>query len=233
MHRLGLVVQARMGSSRLPGKVLADVGGKSAIARVLDRVSKIRAVGKIVVAIPNTPDSKPLADELYNLNYEFYMGSEHDVLDRYYQLATAEKFDTIVRITGDCPLLDPDVSTRVIQAYTRGRYDFFSNCRPTSTYPDGLDTEVFSYDTLCKAWTHAKGVEREHVTQYMYRRGKFRAGRLYYPANLSHYRWTLDTEDDLQYIRKVYELLGDRVFGMKEILRLPIQRFANQTQFVL
>jgi spore coat polysaccharide biosynthesis protein SpsF (cytidylyltransferase family) len=216
---LGVIVQARVGSTRLPGKVLMDLGGRTVIDRVLERVSKIRAVGQIVVAIPHTIENLSLHAVVSALDYPVFSGSEHDVLDRYYQTAKHFGFDTIVRITADCPLLDPDVSTRVIEGYFRGGYEYYSNVHPPS-YPDGLDTEVFSFDSLCKAWTHAKGVEREHVTPYIWKRPyKFRMGNMVYGRDLSQHRWTLDTREDYEFIRNVYSRTNST--DMDAVLALP------------
>jgi spore coat polysaccharide biosynthesis protein SpsF (cytidylyltransferase family) len=224
MRRIGVVVQARVGSTRLRNKVLEDIGGKPAIIRVMERVCQINAVGKIVAAIPAGPSDAPLRAALWKHGFDMVLGSESDVLDRYYSAADANNLDVIVRITGDCPMLDPEVSARVIERFMAGNYDYYSNVHP-ATYPDGLDTEVFTMDALAKAWTHAKGPEREHVTAHIWKRPhRFRMGNLCNSRDLSSYRWTLDTAEDLAYIRKVYAELGSN-FRMRDVLQLPFQNY--------
>jgi spore coat polysaccharide biosynthesis protein SpsF len=220
MKRIGVIVQARVGSTRLPGKVLEDIGGRPAIIRVLDRAAQIRAVGQVVCAVPHTAENDVLRGVLWQHNYDIFSADDQDVLSRYYSVAQRRQLDIIVRITGDCPMLDPDVSTRVVERFLANSYDYYSNVHPAS-YPDGLDTEVFTMDALRKAWAHAKGAQREHVTPYIWQHpGKFRLGNLMNTRDLSGHRWTLDTAEDLAFIRKVYAELGNN-FRMKDVLDLP------------
>lgn len=218
---LGIIVQARMGSTRLPGKVLKPLGGVPAILRVLDRCRKI--TDRVSVATTISTQDNILIDTVFNHCQEIYQGSELDVLDRYHRFSYIAQYDPIVRITGDCPLLDPDVAKRVIDIYNTGRYDYVSNVHPPS-WPDGLDIEVFSQDVLSKAWAHAKGVEREHVTPYIWRRPhKFRLGNLMNPRDLSTHRWTLDTQEDYDFLDRVYKFFGDTEFSTEDVLNLPFQ----------
>lgn len=222
---IGCIIQARMGSTRLPGKVLMDIEGKTVLQRVLERVSQIRGLDNIIVATYNSETIQHHVQELgyycYNSWDNYY--SEDDVLARYRRATEFwEWCDTIVRITADCPLLDPEIAERVIQNFKRGGYDYYSNCRPASTFPDGTDVEVFTYKALERAHINSRGREREHVTPYIYNhRYEFKVGRLISPVDLSMYRMTLDTEDDLRYIRRVYRDLGNGPFGIDKVLALP------------
>lgn len=210
--KVGCIIQARMGSSRLPGKVLMDIAGKPDIQRVLERVSQIKGLDSVTVAVPATRLDNRILDVVRPLGYNAIMPNAvvGDVLDRYYKAATHLKLDVVMRITADCPLLDPKVSTRVLNAFLRGKYDYVSNVHPP-TFPDGLDTEVFTMDTLRTAYgaaTHR--YDREHVTPYLWKsKGLFKMLNVCNSSDQSHHRWTLDTAEDLEFIRYVYESLGD------------------------
>lgn len=222
---VGVIVQARMGSTRLPGKVMEDLGGKPCLYRVIDRAQRIPGVKRVILATTSKPEDNVLKQlAISSFCIPVYTGSEHDVLDRYYRTAEQHGLDTIIRITADCPLLDPILAGRVLARFKEGKYDYYSNCHPP-TYPDGLDVEVFSADALAKAWTHGRDKDREHVTSYIWKRPhKFRMGNLVNSTDLSKLRWTLDTADDLVYIRKVYKALGNKPFSnawMEDVLKLP------------
>lgn len=235
----GVIIQARMASSRLPGKVLMDLCGKSVLQRVIERAWAIRGVDEVVVV---THHDQKIFDHVLGLGYQVVVTNsgrydESDVLSRYMDVMSFMggsyfDFDTIVRITADCPLLDPEISSRVLENFHTGGYDYYSNCRPNPTYPNGMDTEVFSYQALAQACTNAKGTEREHVTPYIWKRPQeFRVGCLVSPENLSGYRMTLDTPEDLEYIRRVYTDLGNGLFGIDSILDLPYHSTELNTDY--
>lgn len=225
--KTGIIIQARMGSTRLPGKVMMDLGGKPVLSRVIERCQRIESIDNICLATTVKEEDTQLCDLAWEHGLDIYAGSEHDVLDRYYQAAVAGSLDVIVRITADCPLLDPEVSSRVVSFFHRNRYDYVSNVHPPS-YPDGLDTEVFTMDSLCKAWTHGKGSEREHVTPYIWKRPwKFNLGNLMYSKDLANHRWTLDTEDDYKFLKAVYGYSSD--LTMEQVLALPISHTLPRT----
>src|SRR5688572_5144105 len=167
------IVQARMGSVRFPNKVMRPICGTPMIGLLLRRLARARLVDQIVVATSEDPRNEPLVRYVRELGYGAYQGSENDVLDRYYQVATEAKADAIVRVTGDCPLIDAEIVDELIERFRASGVDYASNVEPPS-YPDGLDTEVFTYAALKRAWEVATGVlEREHVTPYIREAGRF------------------------------------------------------------
>lgn len=200
------IIQARTGASRLPGKVLMDIGGKKTIELVWERVCKSQKVDEIWLATT----VNPVDDELYyfvvDKKIKCYRGSEDDVLDRYYQTALLANPDVVVRITGDCPLIDPSLIDEAVRAFLAGDYDYVSNTHPP-TFPDGLDVEVFSFSVLKKTWVEAVlKSEREHVTSYIWKHPeKFKLKNIENKKNYSQERWTLDTKEDLEFIRRVAE----------------------------
>ena len=212
-----------MGSSRLPGKVMKDLGGKPAIFQVVDRVLRSKLIDHVVVATTDKPvdDELAAAFEGYLEKVSIFRGDEDDVLDRYYKAATEAKANIIVRVTGDCPLHDAEVIDRTIQLYLDSDIDYASNSLEL-TYPDGLDTEVFSYEALKEAWEKADMTsEREHVTPYIHKNPHlFKQGNDKYHRNISHMRWTVDTQEDYELAKKVYEKLGPGYFGMEQIVEL-------------
>lgn len=216
------IVQARMGSSRLPGKSLAEIVNRPMLWHVIERVKRATLVDRVVVAT-STSAADDAIDELCRENgVACYRGSENDVLDRFYLAARQEKASQIVRITGDCPMIDPEVIDRVVRRFQRGDLDYASNAMVRS-YPDGLDTEVFSFQALERAWHEAtKTSEREHVTPYL-RSGKFRTANVEgdSAAMYQRYRWTVDEEQDLEFTRAVYHALREKQhFVMKDVLDL-------------
>jgi glutamate-1-semialdehyde 2,1-aminomutase/spore coat polysaccharide biosynthesis protein SpsF len=223
------IVQARMSSTRLPGKVLADVAGHPMLWHVVRRLSRSRLLNRVVVATSVGPADDAIAGFCKQQDIACFRGSESDVLDRYYQAARAFSADVVVRITADCPLIDPAIVDKVIQRFLEGGYDYVANVL-RYTYPDGLDTEVFSFAALEQAWREAtKDSEREHVVPYL--RGKnFRVANVDNdepsPPNL---RWTVDEPADLEFVRRVFTALGnDETFGMKEVLNFLSQHAGVQ-----
>jgi glutamate-1-semialdehyde aminotransferase/spore coat polysaccharide biosynthesis protein SpsF (cytidylyltransferase family)/predicted dehydrogenase len=216
------IIQARMGSSRLPGKSLAQIEGHPMLWHVIHRVKQARLVDRVVVATSVAPADDAIERTCLENGVRCYRGSEHDVLDRFYGAARGEKASQVVRITADCPLIDPDVIDRVILRFQRGDLDYASNAMVRS-YPDGLDTEVFSFSALERAWHGAtKTSEREHVTPYL-RSDKFRTANVENGSTTlyQHYRWTVDEAQDLEFIRAVYKAFrGRERFGMKDVLEL-------------
>ena len=216
------IIQARMGSSRLPGKSLAEIEGKPMLWRVVERVRLATLVDRVVVATSMSPADDAIEAMCREGKVPCYRGSEHDVLDRYYQAARVEKAAQVVRITADCPLIDPEVIDRVIRRFQEGDVDYVSNAMVRS-FPDGLDTEIFSFSALELAWRGArKASEREHVTPYL-RLEKFRVANVENDPKLSllQYRWTVDEEQDLEFVRAVYGAFrGQERFGMMDIVKL-------------
>lgn len=222
--RVVAVLQARTGSTRLPGKVMADLAGKPLLARVIERAQAVPGVQTVVVATTRAERDRPILDLAKACGAKAYAGSEEDVLDRYYQAVRQFGGEVVVRLTADCPLLDPRVSARVLERYLKGDVDYASNTLDP-TFPDGLDTEVFSFAALERAWRESGlASEREHVTPYIWKNPvKFRLASVTDEVDRSGLRWTVDEAQDLEFVRAVYKHLyrdGEPPFGMDEVLAL-------------
>jgi spore coat polysaccharide biosynthesis protein SpsF len=203
--RVVAIIQARMGSTRLPGKVLKDLAGATVLERVVSRVRRCRLVSDVVVATSAEPADEVILNECKRLGTEAFRGSEQDVLDRYYRAAQQAGAEVVVRITSDCPLIDPEVSDKTIQKFLVERPDYASNALER-TYPRGLDTEVMTFAALECAWTEARqAYQREHVTPFLYQHPeRFKLLSVKGDHDYSQYRWTLDTPEDLEFLRAVY-----------------------------
>jgi glutamate-1-semialdehyde aminotransferase/spore coat polysaccharide biosynthesis protein SpsF (cytidylyltransferase family) len=215
-----------MGSSRFPGKTLADLAGRPMLSRVVERVSQSHAIDKVVVATSVAAKDDPIAELCAKEGVPCFRGSEDDVLDRFYGAAKEHGADVVVRITADCPLIDAAVIDRVVERFHGGDCDYASNVLHY-TYPDGLDTEVFSMSALAEAWREAKKPsEREHVTPYL-RWGAFRVINVEseIPLPGGHQRWTVDHREDLEFVRGVYAAFQGRAdFRYHEVLELLKER---------
>lgn len=239
--RVVTIIQARMGSSRLPGKVLMDIAGQPMLARVYIRCSRSRVVDQTLVATTTETADDPIAEYCDFSGIPFTRGSQFDVLDRYYQAALQAKADVVVRITADCPVIDPVLIDDVVEAVKGEQFDFACNRLPPPwgrTYPIGLDTEVVSFQNLERAWREAKEPqEREHVMPFFYEGTKLTSARrqletgvsprgfkialLHHTTDFGEYRWTVDTPEDLEFIRQVFSRFDSRDdFSWKEILDL-------------
>jgi len=220
---IAAIVQARMGSTRLPGKVKKEIVGKPILWHIIDRLKRAKLIDNIIVATTDKEIDKPILGLAKKLGIASYAGSEEDVLDRYYQTAKGFGVDVIVRITADCPLVDPHVVDKVIRRYLKGDCDYAANTLK-QTYPDGLDAEVFSYAALERAWEEARWAsEREHVTPYIRKNpDKFRLANVENRVNLSRLRWSVDEKEDLEFVRQVYKHLykQGQTFYMEDILKL-------------
>ncbi len=253
-RRIVAIVQARMSSSQLPGKVLLEIGEKPMLERVAERLSRASLVQEVVVATTTDPADDTLSSYCNSHSLACYRGSQYDVLDRYYQAARAFSAEIVVRITADCPLVDADLVDETIRVLLGGnsddesgnaglgtKFDFSANRLPPPwprTFPIGLDVEVSAYAALERAWKEASDpAEREHVMPYMYEEvelrpaGKglsvgnsphgFRVALLGAPEDHGTYRWTVDTIDDLEFVRQVYgHFAGREYFSWTEVLDL-------------
>jgi spore coat polysaccharide biosynthesis protein SpsF len=214
------IVQARMASSRLPGKVLADIAGRPMLDHVVKRARWARLLDLVSVATSEGPADDAVAQFCRDRSISCFRGSEADVLDRYYRAALQLDADVVVRLTADCPLLDPAVIDKVVRFFHEGDYDYVSNTLEPS-YPDGLDTEVFRRDALERAWREARlASEREHVTPYIWNHPEvFRVANVRYDRDLAGLRWTVDEPEDLTFVRRIYEHFDPELpFGVDEIL---------------
>lgn len=227
------IVQARMGATRFPGKVLRTIGGVPMIGLLLQRLSRSKRLSQIVVATSVDPRNEPLAEYVRSIGYVAFQGSENDVLDRYFHAARQAEADVVVRITGDCPLVDPTLVDAVIEKYLESGADYVGNTMPP-LFPDGLDTEVFSFAALSRA--HAESTtkpQREHVTIYLRETPVFQRVNFPHASDLSAYRWTVDERADFEVISAVFERFAPRIdFSWREVLDLqqrePALFTANQ-----
>jgi glutamate-1-semialdehyde 2,1-aminomutase/spore coat polysaccharide biosynthesis protein SpsF len=216
---IAAIVQARMLSTRLPGKVLAEIEGRPMLWHVVHRVRSSRLIQQVLVATSDNPADDSIARFCEQKGIACCRGSEIDVLDRYYKAARAYSADVVVRITADCPLIDPAVVDKVVRRFLDGGYDYVSNVLRYS-YPDGLDVEVFSFAALEQAWRQAaKDSEREHVTPFL-RGGKFCIANVENDVQLAEpLRWTVDEPSDLNFVRRIFSVFrGKENFGMEDVL---------------
>jgi spore coat polysaccharide biosynthesis protein SpsF len=215
------IIQARMGSTRLPGKVLMNLGGDTVLACVVRRVERARLVQEVLVATTESSQDSLIVQECDRLGVRCFRGSESDVLDRYYRAALSCSAETVVRVTSDCPLIDPALVDETIRVFLEQAADYGSNVFPRR-YPRGLDTEVFTATALERAWREAREPhQREHVTPYFYEHPEtFRIASAPGQVDHSQYRWTLDTAEDLELLRAIFASLGNATSSWREVLAL-------------
>lgn len=228
-ERVVAIVQARMTSTRLPGKVLADLCGAPLLQRIVERLRLCRRLDAIVVATTVNRDDDPVEALALKLGVEVYRGDEADVLGRVLAAAEGARADVIVRITADCPVIDPGIVDECIRLRAERGVDYASNVN-VRTYPDGLDTEVIRIDALRTAGREARDpILREHVTPYIrgifpnLPSGNFSRADLKFCADLSHVRWTVDRQDDLDRVREIFATF-DKPFGWLDVLSLATKR---------
>ena len=221
------IIQARMSSTRLPGKVLMEIDGRPMLSHIIRRTQQAKSLNQVVVATSTDPSDDAIVAFCKEDAVACFRGSLQDVLDRYYQAAKACSASAIVRITADCPLIDPDVIDRVIETFLTGRYDYVSNTL-RYTYPEGLDTEVFSFEALERAWRVAtRASDREHVTPFMRVSDEFRLCNVENDVDLSSkgYHWSVDAPTDLEFVREVYKSFQNgRSPATQEVINLVEQR---------
>jgi len=217
------IIQARMGSTRLPGKVLLSLEGKTVIEHVVERVKCAKLVDEVIVATSININNLPLIRVCAEKNIRVFCGSEEDVLDRFFQLAKLLVPAHIVRITADCPVIDPAIIDKIIATHFLENADYTSNTID-ETYPDGLDIEIFTYKSLTQAWNEASlSSEREHVTPYIKKHPDlFLLKSIVSDINYADKRWTLDTELDFEFLRSIFNILykKNHFFSMNDILHL-------------
>lgn len=218
------ILQARMSSSRLPGKVLKPILGQPMILHHVARIRLAKRISRLVVATSTDPSDDCLFQVCLAHGLECHRGSLEDVLDRFYQAASQYSPTHVVRLTADCPLADPDVLDATIAFHIEHGFDYTSNALDKPTFPHGLDAEVVRMECLKRAWREARlPFEREHVTPYFYtHRDLFSVGSYQGKRDLSGYRWTVDEPEDLELVRRVYEALypANPAFRMADVLAL-------------
>ena len=221
--RIVAIIQARMGSTRLPGKVLQDLAGEPMLARVVNRTGRAKTIQEVVIATTTNVLDDVIVELCKARDWSWFRGSEEDVLDRYYRAAKEYQADLIVRITSDCPLIDPEVIDQVVKAFLERQpeVDYASNTWPRRTFPQGLDTEVMRIDVLERAWREdSNPAWREHVTPYIYRNpDRFRIHNVLGQVDYSAMRWTVDATEDLTFVRQIYDYFDHDGFSWHEVLK--------------
>jgi spore coat polysaccharide biosynthesis protein SpsF len=219
--RVVAIVQARMSSTRLPGKVLLPLAGAPVLGHVVSRLKHCSTLHNIIVATSVDVHDNVIAQWCNERGVACYRGSLHDVLDRYYQAAVHANADVVVRITADCPAIDPAIVDRVVGGFLSGQYDLYGL---GGEFPDGLDCQVFGISALARAWQEAHlPSEREHVGPYVEKHPElFRVGALHHFRGLSHHRWTLDEPRDYEFLSQVFDRLyqPNTVFHAGDVLAL-------------
>lgn len=215
------IVQARMSSTRLPGKVLRPILGEPMLGHVMSRLQQANALDEVVIATSQNSDDDVLAELALGRSWAIWRGSRDDVLDRYVGAATAFHADVIVRVTSDCPLIDPWLVDDVARGVVPG-IDYCSNTIPPRTFPRGLDCEAISRDALEEAWREdLDPASREHVTPFLYQHpDRFRLRRLANDVDRSNHRWCVDVPEDLALVTLILDALGTRDFGWHDVLRV-------------
>ena len=220
---IGCIIQARMGSTRLPGKPMLSVeNDKTILYFVIKQLQSCKLVDKIIVATTTLEDDKQIANFSKHLGVDSFRGSSDNVLDRYYQCAKEYSVSTIVRIPSDKPLIDPEIVDNVVSMFMNSSYDYITNFLPNPTFPSGTEVEVFSINALKKAWEKAKiPSEKEHVTPYFANHeDEFKITHIENSENLSHLRWAVDRIEDLKLVRKIVSKIKKRPILMKDIVEL-------------
>ncbi len=226
MDRIVLVIQARTGSTRLPGKILKPILGETVLFRMVERLKGIRNKVSLVIATSTSPEDTILEKEALHIDIPCFRGNLYNLLDRHYQAAKAFDAEIVLKIPSDCPLIDPAIVDAVIDFYleNKGQYDFISNLHP-ATWPDGNDVELMTFACLEKTWHEAtRPMELEHTTPYIWENSHlFKIANLTMQGGLNlskKYRFTLDYEEDLSFIQKIFEALypTNPFFSLKEIL---------------
>jgi spore coat polysaccharide biosynthesis protein SpsF len=215
------IIQARMSSTRLPGKVLLDLAGEPMLARVVERTRRAKRVEDVIVATTVEPEDDPIVELCRSRSWNVFRGSRDDVLDRYYQAAVADGADPIVRITSDCPVIDAEIIDRVAGSVTG--VDYASNINPRRTFPRGLDVEVFTFAALSATWRDDRDPSgREHVTPFFYRHPeRFRIALVESDrSETASHRWSVDTPEDYELLRRIFGHFRDAEFGWLDVLEL-------------
>ena len=219
---IGCIIQARMGSTRLPGKIMKLLDEKNpSLYYTINQLKNCKTFDKIIVATTTLNEDNVVEEYLKNLDVDIFRGSSEDVLDRYYECAKYYDLSSIIRITGDCPLIDPCIVDRGVDLFQSKLYDYVTNTFPR-TFPDGNETEIFSFNALEKAWNNAKlPSEREHVTPYFKNFNDiFKIKNFKHIDDISYLKWTMDFQEDLKLIKIIISKISSRPIYLKNILNL-------------
>lgn len=222
MTKPTIIIQARTNSKRFPSKTLAKIENKPMIWYSIERIKKIRGIKQVILATTKNSQDEILLKIAKNCNILGFKGKTYDVLDRYYQCALKFDADPIIRITGDCPLIDATIIKKMLDQFNKNNYDYISNIFPP-TFPDGLDVEIFSFKTLENVVHKAKlSSDKEHVTSYIRNHPKeFKIFNYENTNDLSKLRWTVDEKQDLVFVKRIYNKMKPKInFSMKNILKI-------------
>lgn len=218
LKNVDAIIQARMGSSRLPGKVMMKLLNKPVLWHVVNRVKKSKNINRVIIATTIEAEDDAIEDYCLKHNFELYRGSSEDVLDRYYKCAVEFGIDNIVRLTADCPLHDSEVIDKILGEYLKGEWDYVTNVMEY-TYPDGLDVEVFPFYVLKDAWEKSKlPSEREHVTPWIRNNTSYQKLNVLAYKNYPNCRLTLDYPEDYKFINAIYNGIGSDLFSLDQII---------------
>ena len=227
---IGCIVQTRMGSTRLPGKVLREVSkGRPVLHYVINQLKYCKSFEKLIIATSTLPEDDKIVEFCIDNSVNYFRGDSKNVLERHYKCAEKFSLSTIIRMPSDKPLLDPEVVDKVVNTFNTNSYDYVANFLPP-TFPSGTEVEIFSFDSLKKAWEKAMlSSEKEHVTEYIYNhRDDFRIFNVVNSENLSNFRWAVDRIEDLRLVRKIVSRIPKSPILIKDILEL----FKNEPSLI-
>ena len=227
---IGCIIQARMGSTRLPGKVLMEViEGKPVLYYVINQLKYCKSFEKLIVATTTLPEDDKIVQFCMDNDVNYFRGDFKNVLERHYRCAEKFSLSTVIRMPSDKPLLDPEVVDKVVKIFNKNSYDYVTNFLP-QTFPSGTDVEVLSFDSLKKSWEKAiLPSEKEHVTNYIYNhRDDFRIFNVVNSENLSNFRWAVDRIEDLRLVREIVSKIRKNPILIKDILEL----FKNEPNLI-
>lgn len=216
---IGCIIQARMGSTRLPGKVLIKIMNKPVLAYLINQLKFSKTIEDIVIATTTDTEDDIIEKFAKTNKIKIFRGNEKNVLDRYYHCAKKFNFNSIIRITSDCPLIDPNILDNIVKIFQKDKYDYVSNAIHRS-YPFGTEVEVFSFKELENTWRNAQSeIDKEHVTPYMRRNSK-NIKNVELKTNLTYLRWTLDFPEDLEMIKEIISEIKKEPILLEDILEL-------------
>lgn len=212
-----------MGSTRLPNKVLLDIAGQPMLRRCITRLKLANTINHFVIATTDQPDDDAIEDLCSEEGWDCFRGSEHDVLDRYYQAALFYEADVVIRVTSDCPLIDPLMTDRMVDIFLENQpLDYVTNRLPPLSFPRGQEVDVIAFNALKVSWEQDKNPTwREHVTPFIYNHpNKFNIRQVSDKQDNSRFIWTVDTAEDLEFVRKIYAYFDHEIFSSDDVFQV-------------
>ena len=230
--KFDVLIQARMGSTRLPGKVLKNYKSKNLLKVLVNRLNKNQNIRKIIICTTKLKQDERIVRFCNRNNINFFKGENQDVLSRYYFAAKKFQSKIIIRITSDCPFIDYRILDKMIQKFKNNNFDYYANTYPLPTkFPDGMDIEIFKYSTLKKTFENAKlPSEREHVTPYMFNSKKFKCKKMGMQKNYSKYRFCIDFKKDYLLFKKIIDEFKNNVYN---ISMLDLIKYVNKNKKII